>query len=95
MMTSLGTISSTNEKTIAQADLKLLGLTVESLVVEFDQDKFEQLLSSSTKETHSQVFLETSHREAHTLFDKASSSTFLGVLTTSRAFNMAYANVSQ
>ena len=37
-----------NEKAVAQADLKLLESTVESLVVEFDQEKFEKLLSSGS-----------------------------------------------
>jgi len=35
MMTPLG-ILSTNEKTIGQANLKFLGSTIESLVIEFD-----------------------------------------------------------
>jgi len=41
MVTPLGTIFSTDEKTIAQADLKLLGSNVKSLVIEFDQEKFK------------------------------------------------------
>ena len=48
MATLLGIIFSTNEKDIAQADLKLLRSTVELLVVEFDTEKFEQLLSSGS-----------------------------------------------
>jgi len=48
MATPLGKVFSTNEKDVAQADLKLLGSTVESLVAEFNQEKFEQLLSSGT-----------------------------------------------
>jgi len=49
MATSLGnTFFSTDEKAIAQANLKLIGPIVESLVVEFDQEKFEQLLSSGS-----------------------------------------------
>jgi len=43
MATPLGTIFSTDEKAVAQANLKLIGSTVESLVVEFDQEKFELL----------------------------------------------------
>jgi len=85
-----------------QAGLKLLGSTKQdSLVVEFDQEKFEQPLSSGSispkvsRETRSQVFSETFQREAHTLFDKASSSISLEVLTTSRGANMACDNVSQ
>jgi len=46
-----------NEKAIKQADLKLLGSTVESLIVDFDQEKFEQLLSSALLALKSQVRL--------------------------------------
>jgi len=48
MMTPLGTTFSTNKKAITQADLKFLGLTVKSLIVKFDQEKFKQLLSSGS-----------------------------------------------
>jgi len=40
MATPLETVFSTDKKVVAQADPKLLGSTVESLVVEFDQKKF-------------------------------------------------------
>jgi len=97
----LWNVFSTEEKAIAQANLKLLGSMVESLVDEFDQEKFEQLLSSvfiSPKVpsgTHSQVSLETSQRVAYMLFDKASGSSSLEDLTTSRGANMTFDNVSQ
>ena len=77
MATPLGKVFSTDEKAIAQADLKLLGSTVESLVVEFDQERFEQLFSSGSisskvsSKTCSQVSSQTSHRKAHKPFDKA------------------------
>ena len=48
MSTLLGNTFSTDEKVVAQADLKLIGSTVESLIVEFDQEKFKQLLSSGS-----------------------------------------------
>ena len=75
MVTLLGKVFSTNEKIIAQADLKLLESTVESFVVEFDQEKFEELFSSGSislvsSKTRSQVSSETSHREAYMLFAK-------------------------
>jgi len=100
MATLLGSVFSTNEKAVAQADLKLLGSTVESLVIEFDQEKFELLSMSSispkvSSETRSQVPSETSQREAHTLFDKASGLTSLEVLTASRGANMACDNISK
>ena len=95
MATPLRIVFSTNEKAIAQVDLKLLGSTVESLVVEFDQEKFEQLLSSGSispkvsSKTRSQVSSETSYGEADTHFDKASGSTYLEGLTTTHEANMA------
>jgi len=64
---------STDEKAVVQADLKLLVSTGKSLVVKFDQEKYELLLSSGSispkamrqyrkvsTETRSQVSLETS-----------------------------------
>ena len=48
MATPLWTVLSTNEKAVAQADLKLLESTIESLVVEFDQEKLEELFSSGS-----------------------------------------------
>jgi len=80
---------------------QLLGSTVESLVVEFDKEKFEQLLSSGSispkvsSKTRFQVSSEISHREAHKLFDKENGSTSLEGLTTSRGANKACDNVSQ
>ena len=48
MATPLGTVFSTNEKIVAQAEVKFLGSTVKSLVVEFDQEKYKELLSSGS-----------------------------------------------
>ena len=42
MATLLGTIFSTDENAVAQADVQLLGKTVESIIVEFNQEKFEE-----------------------------------------------------
>ena len=77
MTTPLEGVFSTDEKVVAQADLKLLGSAVQSLVVKFNQEKFEQLLSSSSispkstqeyhkvsSETGSQVSSEASQRRA-------------------------------
>jgi len=41
----LGTFFSTDENVVAQTDVRLLRKTVESLVVEFDQGKFDESLS--------------------------------------------------
>ena len=45
MATPLGTSFSTIEKEVSQRDNKIVGSVVEHLVVEFDQRKFEDLLS--------------------------------------------------
>nr|ABB55333.1 hypothetical protein 12.t00052 [Asparagus officinalis] len=45
MATPLGT-SFSNEEVVAQSDVHLNGTTVETLVVEFDQAKYEEVLSS-------------------------------------------------
>ena len=48
MATPLGTSFSTDENVVAQIDVRLFGKTLESLIVEFDQEKFEKFLSSSS-----------------------------------------------
>ena len=48
MMNLLGTSFSTNEKVVSQSDKKALRSTAEMLVIEFDQEKFEQFLSTGT-----------------------------------------------
>ena len=45
MVTLLGTAFSTDENVVAQANVQLLGKTVESVILEFDQGKFEEFLS--------------------------------------------------
>jgi len=45
MATPLGNSFSSDENAMAQADVRLLGKTV-SLIVEFDQEKFEEFLFS-------------------------------------------------
>ena len=48
MATPLGIKFFIDEKTVEQDDLKLLGSNIELLVIEFDQEKFEQLLFSDS-----------------------------------------------
>ena len=43
MTTPLETTFSTDEQVVAQGDVTCMGKTVESLVVEFDQAKYEEL----------------------------------------------------
>ena len=49
MATLLGNTFSTDEQVVAQGDVTYMGKTVESLVVEFDQAKCEEFLSSGSK----------------------------------------------
>jgi len=49
MATPLGTTYSTDKQVVAQGDVNFKGKTVESLVVEFDQAKYEEFLSSGSK----------------------------------------------
>jgi len=48
MATPLGTYFSSDENLVAQDDLRLLRSTAESLVVDFNQEKYEELLSSGS-----------------------------------------------
>jgi len=49
MATSLGTPFSTDKQVVAQGDVTCMGRMVESLVVEFDQAKYEEFLSFGSK----------------------------------------------
>ena len=49
MATPLGTTFFTDEQVVAQDDVIYMGKTVESLVVEFDQAKYKEFLSSGSK----------------------------------------------
>ena len=79
MATPLGTTFSTDEQVVAQGDITFMGKTIESLIVEFDQVKYEEFLSSGSKsprvvrqycrvssEIRSQVPSETSSKMACT-----------------------------
>ena len=49
MATPLGTVSYyTDEEMVAQSDTELLGSMVESLIVEFDQERYEKFLSAGS-----------------------------------------------
>jgi len=95
MTTPLGTFFSTDEKAVAQVDLMLLGSTIESLMVEFDQEKFEELLSlvsisPKTRRQYRKVSTKTrSQVSSKTLLNS------LEALIASRVANMVPVNVSQ
>ena len=56
MATPLGTTFSTDEQVVAQGDVTCMGKTVESLVVEFDQAKYEEFLSSGSKIPKARIY---------------------------------------
>jgi len=81
---------------------------VESLVVEFDQEKFEEFLSSGSSspkaiwqhhkvssETRCRISSEITPEVAHTTAHNAKGATFKEVLKTSHAAHTACVNVSQ
>ena len=49
MVTPLGNTFVTDEQVVAQGDVLFKGKIVESLVVEFDQAKYEEFLSSALR----------------------------------------------
>ena len=49
MVTPLGTTFSTDEQVVMQGEVSFMGKTVESLTVKFDQAKYEEFLSSGSK----------------------------------------------
>jgi len=49
MAAPLGTAFSTDEQVVEQGDVTCMGRIVESLVVEFDQAKYEEFLSSGSE----------------------------------------------
>ena len=106
-MTPLGTSFSTDKNVMAQADIWLLGKMVESLVVKFDQGKFEEFLSSGsarpkamrqyrivTSETRSWISSEITPGVLCPITYNAEGATSEEVLKTSHATHAARVNVS-
>ena len=60
MATPLGTTFSTDEQVVVQGDVTCMGKTVESLVVEFNQAKYEEFLSSGSKSPKARVYRKVS-----------------------------------
>ena len=68
MATPLGMNYFTDEEMVAQSDTELLGSTVESLMVEFDQGRYEKLLSmGSTSPKCTRRFRKVSHETTKSL----------------------------
>ena len=93
MVTPLRISFSTDENAMAQLDVQFLGKTVESLVMKFDQGKFEEFLFSSStspkamrqyrkvsSETRSRISLEINPKVARTTAHSASGATSEEVL---------------
>jgi len=108
MATPLGISCSTDENTVVQDDVRLLGKMVESLVVEIDHGKFEEFLSSGftcpkvmkqyrkvSSETRSQISSEITPEVARTTARNIKVATSEEVMKISRAAHAARVNVSQ
>ena len=108
MATPLGTSFSTDKNVMAQANIWLLGKTIESLFIEFDQRKFEKFLSSGSaspkamrqyrkvsSETRSRISSEIILKVARTTAHGASGTTSEEVLKISRAVHAVRINISQ
>ena len=108
MATPLGKTFSTDENIVAQTDVQPLEKTIESFVVEFDQGKFKEFLSSGSTslkamwqyrkvslETYSRISSEISSKVARTIAHNASGATSQEVLKPFRAARAARVNISQ
>jgi len=108
MVTPLGTAFSIDEKAMSQADVQLLEKTLESLVIEFNQGKFEEFLSSGSASpktmrqyrkasftTRSRVSSKISPRVVRTSTYSASGASSNEVLKTSLATFAARVNISK
>ena len=62
MATPLGNTFPTDEQVVAQGDVTYMGKTIESLIVEFDQAKYEEFLSSGSKSPKARVYRKVSSR---------------------------------
>jgi len=60
MATPLGTTFSTDEQVVAQGDVTYMGKMIESLIVEFDQAKYEEFLSSGSKSPRARQYRKVS-----------------------------------
>jgi len=60
MATPLGITFSTDEQVMAQGDVTYMGKMVKSLIVEFDQAKYEDFLSSSSKSPRARQYSKVS-----------------------------------
>ena len=62
MVTPLGTSFSTDEQVGVQGDVTFMGKMVESLIVEFDQAKYEEFLSSGSKSPRARQYRKVSSK---------------------------------
>ena len=72
MATPLGTTFSTDEQVVAQGDVTFMGRTVESLVIEFDQAKYEEFLFSGSKSPRARHYRKVSSEICPQIPSKAS-----------------------
>ena len=108
MVTPLGIAFSNDKNAVMQADIQPLGKTVESLVIEFDQEKFEEFLFSGfaspkimqqyckvSSKTRPRISSEITPRVARTTAHSTNGATSEEVLITSCAVHAARVNIPQ
>jgi len=84
MVTPLGTVFSIDEQVVAQGDVSFMEKTVESLVVEFNQAKYEEFLSPGSKSPMVARQYCRAYLEIHT---QVSSETFPNMACANRAIS--------
>jgi len=72
MATSLGTTFSTDGQVVAQGNVTCIRKVVESLVVKFDQEKYEEFLSFSSKSPRARQYRKISSEICSQVPSKAS-----------------------
>jgi len=60
MVTPLGNTFSTDKQVVAQGDVTYMGKVIESLVMEFDQAKYEEFISSGSKSPRARQYRKVS-----------------------------------
>ena len=96
MVTPLGNAFSTDEQVVAQGDVTYIGKTVESLVMEFDQAKYEEFLSSGSKSPKARVYRKVSSGICSRVrFEILSDATGKKDIMANRIMRNARVNVSQ
>jgi len=95
MATPLGITFSTDKQIVAQGDVISMGRTVESLIVEFNQAKYEEFLSSSSKNPKARLYCKVSSGiRSRVLLETSSNAIAVKSAMAGRITREAHVNVS-